>query len=149
MIERIKTVLAVYLLLESDGCLLFIRRQNSGWQDGRYTVPAGHVDQGESASAAMAREADEEIGITVNPSDLELAHVMHRNNQQPYLDIYFRCLNWTGSPQIMEPNKAGDLLWAPLEALPSDVVPTVYQAVQAAQKGIFYSEDAWGSAPAG
>ncbi|KAJ1485308.1 hypothetical protein T484DRAFT_1945852 [Baffinella frigidus] len=33
--------------------------------DGRYTLPAGHVDPGERILQAKAREAREEIGVTI------------------------------------------------------------------------------------
>jgi 8-oxo-dGTP diphosphatase len=141
--ERIKTVLAVYLLLADDDRLLFLRRQNSGWQDGRYTVPAGHVDEGESAKAAIVREAREEIGVQLEADDLQVAHVMHRKDQDPYVDIYFRCRNWTGTPQVMEPHKADDMLWAPIGSLPVEMVPTVQLALELIRAGSTYSEDSW------
>jgi NAD+ diphosphatase len=35
------------------------------WPEGRFSVLAGFVEAGESAEAAVAREVDEEVGITV------------------------------------------------------------------------------------
>lgn len=144
MAERIKTVLAVYLLLEDSGRYLFLRRQNSGWQDGRYTLPAGHVDAGESATQAMVREAAEEIGVALSTGGLELAHVMHRHDREPYVDIYFRSSHWVGSPQIKEPHKADDLRWASPEDVSEALVPSVALALQMVEVGQMYSEDAWG-----
>jgi 8-oxo-dGTP pyrophosphatase MutT (NUDIX family) len=145
--ERIKTVLAVYLLLEKDGRYLFLRRQNSGWQDGRYTVPAGHVDADESATTAMVRETEEEIGVKISVVDLELVHVMHRNDRSPYIDVYFRCGRWSGRPEIKEPHKADDLRWASPAELSEQLVPTVALALRAVQDGRLYSEDAWDVQP--
>ncbi len=65
MAERHKVCMAVYLLLERDGEVLLLRRANSGWNDGKYTLVAGHVDEGESAGAAMVRETLEEVGVRV------------------------------------------------------------------------------------
>ena len=143
MTERPKTTLAVYLLLQRDDDLLFIRRQNSGWRDGSYTLVAGHVDEGESARAAMVREAAEEVGVVTMEHDLELVHTMHRNDRSPYVDLYFRCTRWTGEPVVMEAHKAGDLIWAPSRDLPEDVIDTVRLAIDAIVDGRAYSDDGW------
>lgn len=41
------------------------------------TCPAGNLDEGEPVTVGAAREAHEEIGIHVDPSDLRLAVVVH------------------------------------------------------------------------
>ena len=131
MTDRPRTTLAVYLLLRRADELLFIRRCNSGWQDGRLTLVAGHVDPDESARSAIVREAAEEVGIDLDPDDLELVHAMHRNGPDAYLDLYFSCRHWAGEPKIREPEKAVDLSWIPIDRLPVDVIETVRAAIKA------------------
>ena len=76
--ERFQLVLAVHLLLMDHDRLLMLRRFNTGWQDGNYSVVAGHIEGSEPASAAMIREAKEEAGVAISPNALEACHVMHR-----------------------------------------------------------------------
>ena len=64
--DRFRLVLAVHLLLMDQDRLLMLRRSNTGWQDGNYSVVTGHVEGDEPASAAMIREANEEAGITIS-----------------------------------------------------------------------------------
>ena len=54
---------AVYLLLLREGHVLLLRRHNTGYEDGNYSVIAGHVDPGERVTQALVREAAEEAGI--------------------------------------------------------------------------------------
>ena len=44
MANRNKAIPAVYIFLEKDGKFLIARRCNTGYQDGNYQVPAGHID---------------------------------------------------------------------------------------------------------
>lgn len=76
--QRFTLVLAAYLIIRQDDKVLLIRRANTGYYDGMYALPAGHVDGNEPAHRAAIREAKEEVGVTIHEEDLRFVHVMHR-----------------------------------------------------------------------
>ena len=76
--ERNKAVPAVYLILEKDGEVLLGRRKGSGYFDGWYALPAGHVEADELPLAALVRETKEEIDVSINLEDLKLVYTMYR-----------------------------------------------------------------------
>lgn len=140
---RNKVALAVYLVLRDGSKVLLLRRQGSGWQDGSYSLIAGHVDAGESATTALMREAIEEAGVSIDPSRTHLVHVMHRRDEVDYVDLYFEAHGWDGEPSLMEPSKADDLRWFEIGDIPPNTVPSVRQALESIERRLSYSEDGW------
>jgi 8-oxo-dGTP pyrophosphatase MutT (NUDIX family) len=135
---------AVYLLLVKDSKVLLLRRFNTGWSDGMYTLVAGHLDGDEPLTAAMCREAREEAGITVKPEDLVFAHVLHRSaSDRDYLDFFFTARLWGGEPHNTEPAKCDNMQWFPLDALPENILPYVKQVITTTKKGTHFSETGW------
>jgi len=127
--DRFRLVPAVYTLLRKDNQILLMRRFNTGYHDGEYSLPAGHLDGGESAKQAMIRELQEEVGLKLLPEQLKLVHTMHRQSTNPELherlDLFFEATEWTGTPVNMEPHKCDEFRWCSLDDLPENVVPEV------------------------
>ncbi|MDN4171571.1 NUDIX domain-containing protein [Nocardioides sp. SOB77] len=128
---RFVVVPAAYVFLLRDGVsggteVLLQLRRGTGYMDEHWAAAAaGHVERGETAYAAAHREAREELGI----ADLDLSFVtaMQRTAAgEPIderVDFFFTSRRWAGEPRVVEPDKAADLHWWPLDALPDPVVP--------------------------
>jgi len=139
--ERFKILPTVYLVLVRENKILLSRRFNTGFHDGDYSFPAGHLDWNETLIQAMVREAKEEIGIELKPEDLKLAHVMHRKEpNEEIVNFFFTADKWVGKPKIMEPHKCDDLSWFEIDDLPTNVIPYIKQAIDCVRNKIFYSE---------
>jgi len=109
----------------ADEVLLQLRR-NTGYMDDHWAAAAaGHVERGETAPEAAAREALEELGVTdVQLSFLtSMQRTRHADPIDERVDFFFSARSWTGEPRITEPHKCAALQWWPLDALPDPVVP--------------------------
>ncbi len=61
----------VSVLVEYDGKILLLHRQDHKPEGGTWCLPAGKVDSGEDLAHAMSRELLEETGIMIDPRDLK------------------------------------------------------------------------------
>lgn len=123
---------AAYLLLLRDGQVLLLRRYNTGYEDGNYSVIAGHVDPGERVTQALVREAAEEAGIQLAEAAVQCVHVMQRQGAdgRVYLDFFFLAEHWQGQVYDCEPSKCDDLQWFLLAALPANTIPYIRAVLQ-------------------
>ena len=141
MAHRFSYIGSVYLFLINDGKILLQRRFQTGFQDGNYGVPAGHLDVNETAREGCAREVKEEIGIAINPADLTVVHVMHRKAlQDERIDFFMTANAYIGSICNNEPHKCDDLRWCDLDALPENMVEYIKVALRNYRRGLLYSE---------
>jgi 8-oxo-dGTP pyrophosphatase MutT (NUDIX family) len=125
--------------------ILLLRRFNTGYEDGNYSVVAGHVEYGESVREAMRREALEEANIDLAIDDLHFAHIMFRRKTDSSVkaDFFFRCSRWNGEIINMEPQKCDELRWCDLQSLPHNMVPYVRVALVRISEGQQFSEFGW------
>ena len=133
-----------YLFLIKDNSILLQRRFQTGFEDGNYGVPAGHLDGGETAREGGAREIREEIGVEINPQNMMVVHVMHRKaTYDERIDFFMVASDYSGEITNMEPHKCDDLQFFPLDNLPENVVDYVKVAIENYRNGITYSEYGW------
>jgi 8-oxo-dGTP pyrophosphatase MutT (NUDIX family) len=112
--------------------------------DGSFSIPAGGLDAGETIGAAAIREAYEEVGVRIAPGDLRYVHTLHsRTGGAAWVGHFFQAMVWEGAPALREPDKHSDLQWRSIDALPSETIPYVRQAILAIAARKPYSEYGW------
>lgn len=130
MKERYKFLGAVYLMLIKENQILLQRRYNTGYADGLYSFPAGHIEENETFLYATKREVEEEAGIIINEKDIKLFTVMQRKvDFGTYIDFFSVIDKWDGEPYTAEEDKCDDTIWCNIDNLPENTIPHVKKAV--------------------
>ncbi|MCK2127433.1 NUDIX domain-containing protein [Thauera aromatica] len=132
----------VHVLCEREGRLLLMRRAGTGFFDGLYSLPGGHVEADESVLAAAQREVREELGLRVEECDLAWMGVVHRRSDTNRIDFFVRARRFEGEPAILEPDKCDRLVWRAPDALPEATIDYVRKAL-AAGEGPWMLELGW------
>ena len=142
---RAKFPVTVHLLFFRENQVLLLRRFNTGFEDGNYSVPAGHLDGNETVRMAAAREAFEETGVRIDARNITFATVMHRKSDDERVDFFVRIQAWEDEPFNVEPEKCDELRWCDMAALPENTIPYVRKAIGNYLEGIPFDEFGWES----
>jgi len=146
--DTARPYLASFIILRRGDKIAMTLRQNTGWMDGFYGLPAGKVEYGETYMQAAVREAKEEVGVDININDLKFAHATHRHGEEDdefmdWVDVYFEASKWTGEPHNAEIEKSERLDWIDMKNLPGNIVPPQLVVFQHITNGVTYSEFGW------
>ncbi|MFE9559037.1 NUDIX domain-containing protein [Streptomyces sp. NPDC006703] len=116
-------VIDTHVILRDGDKLLFSQR-GGPYGYGRWHMPSGKLDQGESLSTGAARELREETGITVDPDHLEMVHVVHHRQSDTVerIGFFYVATQWSGEPVNQEPEKCLGLEWFSVHELPEDII---------------------------
>jgi 8-oxo-dGTP diphosphatase len=108
-------IAAVGAIAVRDGALLLIRRGHAPSR-GRWSLPGGRVEPGESAHEALIREMAEETGLAVEVGELVGEVVRPGPNGVTYRIQDFR-VTVAGSAAVAG-DDAADVAWVPLHDVP-------------------------------
>lgn len=142
MKNRLMLPIAVYLILEKDDKILFARRFQTGYEDGKYSLPAGHLEPGETLTDALVREAKEEIGIDIAVTAMDMVHVLHRSKHDDvaYIDFFFTVKNWQGEIKNNEPHKCDHLQWHSKNSFPDTTIDYIQHVLLCISNNKSFSE---------
>lgn len=108
--------------------ILLLKRQNTGWEDGKYTCPSGRMEISDTPQSAAIREVKEEIGVDISKEDLEFVHVDFVTDT--VINFYFVVRKLNSEPKIMEPELCSELGWFDLNTLPKNLAANGGEVVQ-------------------
>jgi 8-oxo-dGTP diphosphatase len=116
--ERTPVDVAVGVLIAADGRFLLTSRPAGKVYAGHWEFPGGKVEPGESIEQALARELQEELGITIGtpqPWKVELMDYPHARVRLHFCKVFA----WEGSFEMRE---AQQMAW---QMLPVQVQPVL------------------------
>ncbi|OIK24616.1 NUDIX hydrolase [Streptomyces malaysiense] len=116
-------IIDTHVLLR-DGDKVLLSQRGGPYGYGRWHLPSGKLDQGETLTVGAARELFEETGVKTDPGHLELRHVVHhrQGDGSERIGFFFEAVRWEGTPRNKEPEKCLALQWFADHDLPEDII---------------------------
>ncbi len=145
MVARHTVIPGVACALVQNGTVLCVRRALSAhFAPGMLTLPGGHVDANETVAQAGVREVYEELGVVINPQDMQFCTVMHRHgSEHDYLVSLFVVTQWQGQLYNREPEKHSELVWISIDTLSQDMIVGHQALLYGWQSQKAYIEHGW------
>lgn len=118
MKEAQKPKVGVGVMIFKDGKVLMTKRKGSHGA-GEYSFPGGHLEYMESFEECAIREVREEAGIEIK--NIKFQFVTNTKEYTPKHYVHIGLIaDWAyGEPQTLEPEKAEEWKWYPLDELPN------------------------------
>lgn len=132
------------LFFRSNEEVLLLKRQNTGFEDGKWSIISGKIDGGEEVISAAIREAKEEAGVEIEPSEIKVIGIIHRkNDNSEWIDFFLKVHSWKGKVVNAEPNKCEELKWFNVYELPENMVSFIRKAVEKKHNGVWFESLGW------
>lgn len=114
------------ILNDKQEILLSLRGPKARNERGKWEIPGGCVEFGETFEQAIIREVEEELGINIKVKELLglFDHILSEENQH-WVSPTFICELISGEPCVQEPEKCEKIGWFSLteaEKLPLSVI---------------------------
>jgi 8-oxo-dGTP pyrophosphatase MutT (NUDIX family) len=132
------------IIKQDDKVLLFFRNDGFfNYDGGWWVLPAGHIEQGETARDAAIREAKEELDINIAPEDIKLVHVASNlASRTESFDFYFEVSRYTGEIRNCESGKCVEMRYFTLDEVAKlkNVISPTRVSLACLKHGEIYSE---------
>ena len=110
-------------LERADGRILMQRRPPGKAHGGLWEFPGGKVERGESPRAALVREVNEELGISLDPATLApaaFADSVPREGETAIVILLYSARAWKGEPSALE---GGSFAWMTRDEIKAVAMP--------------------------
>ncbi|MEO8581365.1 MAG: NUDIX domain-containing protein [Patescibacteria group bacterium] len=96
--------------------LVALRGPKAKNEQGKWEIPGGGVEFGETLAEAITREAKEELGVEIKVLQLlQVADHILPDEKQHWVSPTFFCRIIQGEPRVMEPEKCERIGWFTIE----------------------------------
>lgn len=111
------------IIVDAQGRLFLARRGDKARNErGLWEFPGGSVEFGETLAHALAREMQEEFGITIQVGPLldVVDHILPDEGQH-WVSPTYVCKIVAGVPRIIEPEKCSQIGWFEPDSVPEQL----------------------------
>ena len=108
-----------------------------------YSIPGGHLEEGESFEEGGIREILEETGIVIKPEDIKVIGITndletYKDAGRHYISVILYTESFSGEPELKEPDKCEGWIWVNPQDLPEPHFEASRNGIACMLEGRFY-----------
>ena len=130
------------IIQNADGKVLIGKRKGS--HSPYYSIPGGHLENGETFEQAAIKEVYEETGLTIyNPIFVCVTnnHKTYQESNKHYISINMFVDTYDGELEVKEPEKCEGWFWCDIEDIPEPHFDASEFALECFKKKRYYIKD--------
>jgi len=95
----------------------FLIQKRSKQKDGKYAATGGHVKTGQTSIEGIMDEIQEEIGLKVEPEELECIYSQRFDEAQVFFDLYYMKKDFELADLVLQTEEVESVQWNTIEEI--------------------------------
>lgn len=105
-------IIVVLIYIENSNGRFLIQRRSRKFKDGKLATTGGHVKTGQTSEEGILDEVREEIGLDLQPSDLQLYFAGREDSTHVFYDDYYAKVDVDDISKLkLQDNEVDEVLW--------------------------------------
>jgi 8-oxo-dGTP pyrophosphatase MutT (NUDIX family) len=88
-----------------------IQRRSRKYKDGKLATTGGHVKSGTTSVEGIIEEVEEELGLKLNPSDLDVYYSGREDSSRVFFDDYYAQIDVNLADLKLQDDEVDEALW--------------------------------------
>ena len=105
-------IIVVLIFIENSDGKFLIQRRSRQFKDGKLATTGGHVKTGQTSMEGILEEVREEIGLSLQPSDLTLYFAGREDSSHVFFDDYYAKIDIEDISKLeLQDDEVDEVLW--------------------------------------
>ena len=104
-------IIVVLVFIQNSEGKFLIQRRSRKYKDGKLATTGGHVKSGTTSVEGIIEEVEEELGLKLNPSDLDVYYSGREDSSRVFFDDYYAQIDVDLADLKLQDDEVDEALW--------------------------------------
>ena len=104
-------IIVVLVFIQNSEGKFLIQRRSRKYKDGKLATTGGHVKSGTTSVEGIIEEVEEELGLKLNPSGLDVYYSGREDSSRVFFDDYYAQIDVDLADLKLQDDEVDEALW--------------------------------------